>query len=327
MFGWSKKDDKSEKVDENYCLIIDFCGELNLSDETITSVEQIPFKVRIHNKIIYIENSQELEINDFRNSINVVAQDFSCNSNASYSQRVKTQVNNFQGATINGAGVDNSRGSRQTYNSVIRNGSQNIGVLNGISTINKCGKFNDIVITPHLITFNGYAFDIKDDGLYINGKKCEDIEDIKPSQENTEDKKMNDDEFLEYSIKDMIFEYIRVENSSDVFIKDYKNLFDDCLKFQVDGSGDIILDGQTDRKIKDFKCLVNGSGDIGLGNIKSKNLNLKVSGNGNITLIANSIVENINISLSGSGDVNIPYEFRGIVEKERVSGKGNVNYL
>ncbi|MEH6705821.1 head GIN domain-containing protein [Galbibacter orientalis] len=82
------------------------------------------------------------------------------------------------------------------------------------------------------------------------------------------------------------------------------------------GSGDVVLRGSTG----DFECALSGSGDISAKQLKAKNVDVSISGSGDVDVHCNG---ELKVRVSGSGDV----EYYGNPTKEdsKVSGSGDVS--
>jgi len=88
------------------------------------------------------------------------------------------------------------------------------------------------------------------------------------------------------------------------------------LELNLSGSGNVQLKGVADN----FTTKLSGSGDIDAGNLKSKNVDVNVSGSGNTKVNCN---ESLTARVSGSGDI----KYSGNPEKRdvKVSGSGNIS--
>ncbi|MFH6996291.1 head GIN domain-containing protein [Flavobacterium sp. FlaQc-57] len=88
------------------------------------------------------------------------------------------------------------------------------------------------------------------------------------------------------------------------------------LELNLSGSGNVHLKGIADN----FTTKLSGSGDIDAGNLKSKNVDVNVSGSGNSKVNCN---ETLTARVSGSGDI----KYSGNPEKRdvKVSGSGNIS--
>lgn len=82
------------------------------------------------------------------------------------------------------------------------------------------------------------------------------------------------------------------------------------------GSGDVVLRGNT----TDFECALSGSGDISAKQLKAKNVEVSISGSGDVDVHCDG---ELKVRVSGSGDV----EYYGNPTKEdsKVSGSGDVS--
>lgn len=88
------------------------------------------------------------------------------------------------------------------------------------------------------------------------------------------------------------------------------------LELNLSGSGNVQLKGTADN----FTTKLSGSGDIDAANLKSKNVDVNVSGSGNSKVNCN---ESLTARVSGSGDI----QYTGNPEKRdvKVSGSGNIS--
>jgi hypothetical protein len=95
------------------------------------------------------------------------------------------------------------------------------------------------------------------------------------------------------------------------------NLAIDSNEFELNlsGSGNVNLRGTADN----FTTKLSGSGDIDAGSLKSKNVDVNVSGSGNSKVTCN---EKLTARVSGSGNI----KYAGNPEKRdvKVSGSGNI---
>lgn len=95
------------------------------------------------------------------------------------------------------------------------------------------------------------------------------------------------------------------------------NLAIDSNEFELNlsGSGNVNLKGTADN----FTTKLSGSGDIDAGSLKSKNVDVNVSGSGNSKVTCN---EKLTARVSGSGNI----KYAGNPEKRdvKVSGSGNI---
>lgn len=89
-----------------------------------------------------------------------------------------------------------------------------------------------------------------------------------------------------------------------------------ALELNLSGSGNVHLKGSADT----FTTKLSGSGDIDAVNLKSKNVDVNVSGSGNSKVYCN---EGLTARVSGSGDI----KYAGNPEKRdvKVSGSGNIS--
>lgn len=96
------------------------------------------------------------------------------------------------------------------------------------------------------------------------------------------------------------------------------NLAIDSNEFELNlsGSGNVHLKGTADN----FTTKLSGSGDIDAGSLKSKNVDVNVSGSGNSKVTCN---EKLTARVSGSGNI----KYTGNPEKRdvKVSGSGNIS--
>ncbi|WP_316632522.1 head GIN domain-containing protein [uncultured Flavobacterium sp.] len=88
------------------------------------------------------------------------------------------------------------------------------------------------------------------------------------------------------------------------------------LELNLSGSGNVRLKGTADN----FTTKLSGSGDIDAAGLKSKNVDVNVSGSGNSHVNCN---ESLTARVSGSGDI----KYSGNPEKRdvKVSGSGNIS--
>lgn len=82
------------------------------------------------------------------------------------------------------------------------------------------------------------------------------------------------------------------------------------------GSGDVVLRGSTG----DFECALSGSGDISAKQLKAKNVDVSISGSGDVDVHCDG---KLKVRVSGSGDVE--YYGNPIKEDSKVSGSGDVS--
>ncbi len=109
----------------------------------------------------------------------------------------------------------------------------------------------------------------------------------------------------------------------------------------VSGSGDIIADDEIKTKILDLA--VSGSGNIKLSDLSAERVKTAISGSGDIVLSGKTVAEDLSVVISGSGnfkgmnysadDVTVKVSGSGNVETEanknlyvRLAGSGNVTY-
>lgn len=89
----------------------------------------------------------------------------------------------------------------------------------------------------------------------------------------------------------------------------------------VSGSGDIIAaDGI---KTKDLELAVSGSGNIKIGDLDAVAVKSIISGSGNIVLSGSKAAEDLSVAISGSGDFK-GLDYNADDVNIRVSGSGNV---
>ncbi|MGD7034986.1 head GIN domain-containing protein [Methylotuvimicrobium buryatense] len=89
----------------------------------------------------------------------------------------------------------------------------------------------------------------------------------------------------------------------------------ESLALTLNGSGNVIADGQIDR----FSVTVNGAGDIDAQKLFSQQADIKLSGSGNITVTAQ---ETLKAYLIGSGDIT--YYGRPALIEKRIIGSGDL---
>jgi len=109
----------------------------------------------------------------------------------------------------------------------------------------------------------------------------------------------------------------------------------------VSGSGDIIAENEIKTKILDLA--VSGSGNIKLSELSAERVKTTISGSGDIVLAGKTAAQDLSVAISGSGnfkgfnfsadDVSIKIAGSGNVDVEanknlfvRLAGSGNVNY-
>lgn len=88
------------------------------------------------------------------------------------------------------------------------------------------------------------------------------------------------------------------------------------LELSLSGSGNVKLKGNA----ANFTSKLSGSGDIDASDLKSKNVDVNVSGSGNSKVSCN---ENLTARVSGSG--NIKYEGNPEKRDVKVAGSGNIS--
>lgn len=71
---------------------------------------------------------------------------------------------------------------------------------------------------------------------------------------------------------------------------------------RIAGSGDIIADGKISTDNLELK--ISGSGNINLSDVNANKISSKISGSADISLKGNNIVNELSVAISGSGDVN-----------------------
>lgn len=116
---------------------------------------------------------------------------------------------------------------------------------------------------------------------------------------------------------------------------------EEIKKLAVSGSGDIVAEDQI--KAEELDLAVSGSGNIKLMELSAEQVKTTISGSGNIYLAGKTAAKDLSAAISGSGnlkaldfnadDVNVKVSGSGNVSIEanenlnvRVSGSGNVNY-
>lgn len=72
---------------------------------------------------------------------------------------------------------------------------------------------------------------------------------------------------------------------------------------------------------KQLSVVADGSGDIYLSNINSENVNLRIKGSSDVSMIGNT--EKISVDISGSGSANLK-KLIGIDVKAQISGSGTI---
>lgn len=89
----------------------------------------------------------------------------------------------------------------------------------------------------------------------------------------------------------------------------------------VSGSGDIIADDEI--KSKSINLAVSGSGNIKLSELTSERVISTISGSGNIILSGKTVAQDLSVNISGSGNFK-GLEFSADDVTVKVSGSGNV---
>jgi hypothetical protein len=104
---------------------------------------------------------------------------------------------------------------------------------------------------------------------------------------------------------------LATEGSGNVVIKSFKG---DDLALRVAGSGDIDGSGQVDH----LNVVLDGSGDVRLGNLRAGQVRVRLNGSGDVSVDAERTLEAI---IDGSGDIR----YRGKAEvTSKVFGSGSV---
>ena len=75
-------------------------------------------------------------------------------------------------------------------------------------------------------------------------------------------------------------------------------------KMSVLGSGDLIVDGKIE--VEDLNLNISGSGDIRLEKVNGKEIGVDLAGSGDVVFDGNGEVEELKINIFGSGDVVCP---------------------
>ena len=88
----------------------------------------------------------------------------------------------------------------------------------------------------------------------------------------------------------------------------------------ISGSGDIISEGTIKTRILDLA--VSGSGDIKLDDLNSERVKAVVSGSGDIFIAGDKQAEDLSIVISGSGDVNAE-DFAATDVNVKITGSGD----
>lgn len=97
----------------------------------------------------------------------------------------------------------------------------------------------------------------------------------------------------------------------------------------VSGSGDIVADGKIKSRILDLA--VSGSGDISLKNLDAERIKASVSGSGDILINKGGVADELVVAISGSGNVKAEnFEVKNV--DARIAGSGSchvyaVDYL
>jgi len=89
----------------------------------------------------------------------------------------------------------------------------------------------------------------------------------------------------------------------------------------VSGSGDIIADNEI--KTKTLDMAVSGSGNIKLSDLSAEQVKSTISGSGNIILAGKSAAQDLSVAISGSGNLK-GLDFNADDVTVRVSGSGNI---
>ncbi len=118
-----------------------------------------------------------------------------------------------------------------------------------------------------------------------------------------------------------------IRNSDIIKARDFKvnvtgsgnmnlNLLTETLSGSITGSGDVKLRGNS----MEFKCSVTGSGDFLAYDLKADKVDANITGSGDIQV---TVVNELNVKISGSGDVS----YKGNPEKQnfKTSGSGKVS--
>lgn len=95
----------------------------------------------------------------------------------------------------------------------------------------------------------------------------------------------------------------------------------DIKGLAVSGSGDIIAEDEI--KTKTIDLAVSGSGNIQLSELSSERVVSTISGSGNIALTGKTAAQDLSVNISGSGNFK-GLEFRADDVTVKVSGSGNV---
>ena len=118
-----------------------------------------------------------------------------------------------------------------------------------------------------------------------------------------------------------------IENSGTIKSGDFKvtlagsgdidlNVDTDSLESGIAGSGDIQLSGSTGN----LKTKVEGSGDFDGSKLDSKDVEVKISGSGDVNVVCHGA---LNVKISGSGDVK--YSGNPTSKDTNVSGSGSIS--
>lgn len=126
------------------------------------------------------------------------------------------------------------------------------------------------------------------------------------------------DSDLEVFITTPVIKKVRLSGSGNVYFKgDFppKDSFD----ADISGSADIYLTGSM--KFNSFDANISGSGGMNLVNLEAKNVDVSISGSGDVRVTA---IEKLKVRISGSGDV---YYSGNPTVNSSVSGSGKVTKL
>jgi hypothetical protein len=109
---------------------------------------------------------------------------------------------------------------------------------------------------------------------------------------------------------------IKLDGSGDIEVEGLKG---DSFKIDVNGCGDVAAKGQ----VQKLDCLIKGSGDLALGDLEAKAVNIKIAGSGDAKINA---VESLQAKISGSGDIAYKaHDKLKIVKK--ILGSGEINKI
>ena len=171
------------------------------------------------------------------------------------------------------------------------NGIQTIGRHSGCSI----QKSNGIEVR----NYGGKRIEInttRDIPVYVNGKLIENAND---SSGHTEE----DDESIEkFSLDGYCISDIIIDGSGSMIATDEHSYYS-MPALIVKGSGDIIFEYQKNKgEFEGIACFIQGSGDIDVKNVETKNLEAEIQGSGDIRLV-NISGDKANFSVVGSGDI------------------------